>query len=166
MWRCATLEGALTGEDVNWSPAQRQADLSGARQRRGEHGAAATSAEPSGGGLTECRRSKRPAFRRQYTALSRQARRNPPWTAKAEEWRASSGNVITVNTLAAGFACLQPTGPVTMSQGKQSDVLDVEGGGRPGTKCAWSTPAIVRSDVRRGFLCNPRLIVRRFLVEA
>jgi len=24
----------------------------------------------------------------------------------------------------------------------------------------------VQSDVRRGFLCNPRLIVRRFLVEA
>jgi hypothetical protein len=26
--------------------------------------------------------------------------------------------------------------------------------------------ARVQSDVRRGFLCNPRLIVRRFLVEA
>jgi hypothetical protein len=32
--------------------------------------------------------------------------------------------------------------------------------------CGHSSFVYVRSDVRRGFLCDPRLIVRRFLLEA
>jgi hypothetical protein len=55
---------------------------------------------------------------------------------------------------------------------ENNQIIDVEGGGRPGVKFrlvdANGHRSFVRveSDVRRGFLCNPRLIVRRFLVEA
>jgi hypothetical protein len=35
-----------------------------------------------------------------------------------------------------------------------------------GRKPLFVTFVRVQSDVRRGFLCNPRLIVRRFLIEA
>ena len=67
---------------------------------------------------------------------------------------------------------MKPTGEFRRQRGAGARHVGVFNGSSPFARCNRTSPCghrsfvRVRSDVRRGFLCNPRLIVRRFLLEA
>ena len=67
---------------------------------------------------------------------------------------------------------MKPTGEFRRQRGAGARHVGVFNGSSPFARCNRTSPCghrsfvRVRSDVRRGFLCDPRLIVRRFLLEA
>ena len=67
---------------------------------------------------------------------------------------------------------MKPTGGFRRQRAAGRAMLESSTDPQPFARCNRTSPwghrsfVRVRSDVGRGFLCNPRLIVRRFLVEA
>jgi hypothetical protein len=67
---------------------------------------------------------------------------------------------------------MKPTGGFRRQRAAGRAMLESSTNPQPFARCNRMSPCghrsfvRVRSDVRRGFLCDPRLIVRRFLLEA